>query len=940
MINNQSKNKAHVSLIKKTGVILISLYVLYVIAGLWVVAPLVKPRLENKLSAQIGRKVTIEEIEFNPFVLSATATNLNIHQKDGKPFAGFKELFVNVQISSIAKWAATFKEIRVLAPFAELKLLPDNRSNIDDIMAKFSQPESTPDQKSELPAVVISSFQVRDGKFIFDDSTGAETIQETFSPVSFTLENLSTLKERHGAYKFAGAGPSGGQYHLDGQVSVNPIGIEGSYSVRGIDLKHFWSHIEERVSSRIHQGKIDTSGNFSFKFVDGEFNAILSNGNFKINDFQLTEKGSDTVFIDLPSFSLQGISADLKSRQVVVGTIRSADAKFVSWLAPDGTFKLQSLLLNDLQELVATKKEGSAEPEALSSRPWQVSMNNLVFSDWAFMLEDRTLPESARFSFDKIGVTVDHLSNNKDAKAKVAIELHINQSGKVNVNGFVGIDPLEADLKVVSERIALKSFQAYADTAVKAKIVKGSVSSEGRILYQGKSDQPQIHYQGQLNLDDLELEDRLQEKDFVKLAQIKTTGMVLDLNPNKLHVAEILIDQLFARIGIDANGNVNVVQVFSPIEKEGRPGQDNLLKRLVNFLTMQIEGPIPIAVDRVQLNHFSSDFIDESITPSYATQLVITKGSVKGLSSEPTAQADFKIEGTLDESATIRASGKMNPMHAFRSTQVDFGLSDFDLKPMSPYSGKYVGYKIDQGKLQLKLKYLVDKHRIDAKNIIEIDQLTLGETVDSRDAIDLPVALGVALLKDSNGRIMLEVPVGGDVKDPQFDIGKTITSALTKTVDDLAKSPFSAIEEIDGIKGEELRHIEFGSGLSELNSEATKKLNALARFINERKELIVSVEGSADRRKDVTHTSGKEHAKETVDEKFRAEKVQEKDSPTETVIDDHQLEQLAQMRAKQVQTYLIQQEKVASKRVQLKPVRINESSNQDNWGVELFLSVE
>ena len=94
----------------------------------------------------------------------------------------------------------------------------------------------------------------------------------------------------------------------------------------------------------------------------------------------------------------------------------------------------------------------------------------------------------------------------------------------------------------------------------------------------------------------------------------------------------------------------------------------------------------------------------------------------------------------------------MNPMNAFRYTQVDFTLNDFDLKPVSPYAGKYVAYKIDRGNLQLKLKYLVDKHRIDAKNVIEIDQLTLGEKVDSRDATDLPVALGVALLKE---------PVGG-----------------------------------------------------------------------------------------------------------------------------------------------------------------------------------
>ena len=121
---------------------------------------------------------------------------------------------------------------------------------------------------------------------------------------------------------------------------------------------------------------------------------------------------------------------------------------------------------------------------------------------------------------------------------------------------------------------------------------------------------------------------------------------------------------------------------------------------------------------------------------------------------------------------------------------------------------------------------------------------------------------------------------------------------------------------------------------------ATKKLNALARFMNNRKELTVSVEGSVDRQKDGTRTSGKEPEEKTFDEKLRAQKVQKKDSSMENVIDDNQLKQLAQMRAEQVQTYLTQQGKVAANRVQLKSVKINDSSTMDNWGVEFFLSIE
>ena len=121
MTQNKTKKKSANSLIKKLGLIIIGLFLLYVIAGFWVVPPLLKPRLEKELSSQIGRKVTIEEIKLNPLVLSATTTNLTVYEKDGEPFAGFKELLIDAELSSIVRWAVTFKEIRLLGAFRRAK---------------------------------------------------------------------------------------------------------------------------------------------------------------------------------------------------------------------------------------------------------------------------------------------------------------------------------------------------------------------------------------------------------------------------------------------------------------------------------------------------------------------------------------------------------------------------------------------------------------------------------------------------------------------------------------------------------------------------------------------------------------------------------------------------------------------------------------------------
>ena len=315
MTQNQKKKKSTISWIKKSSFILVSLFLLYVIAGFWVVPPLLKPRLEDELTSQIGRKVTIEEIKLNPLALSATTKNLTVYEIDGEPFAGFEELFVNAQISSIVKWAITFKEIRILAPFGVLKLLPEKKLNIDDLLAKFSQPMHTSIQKAELPRAFISKLQVEEGKFSVDDLTGTESILDTTSPITFTLENLSTLKERQGAYKFVGVGALGGQYELDGQLSVNPVRVEGSYSTKGTNLNKLWKHLKDQVSFQIINGTIRASGNYTLEFIDGTLNAKLQNGEFELKDFQVTEKGKDKAFISLPSFSCLLYTSDAADDQ-------------------------------------------------------------------------------------------------------------------------------------------------------------------------------------------------------------------------------------------------------------------------------------------------------------------------------------------------------------------------------------------------------------------------------------------------------------------------------------------------------------------------------------------------------------------------------------------------------------------------------------------------
>jgi outer membrane protein OmpA-like peptidoglycan-associated protein len=1154
MPDNQAKQSTRIKRLRKAGLIAAGLFVLYLIIGFWVLPSLIKPELEENLSGLLGRKVTIGAIKLNALVLSATVSNLTLYEIDGQAFAGFEELYANAQLASIFKWAVVVREIRVQSPFGMLKLLPDNKLNIDDIIAKLSEPKPEAEKENGLPRAIVEKFQVIDGKITLDNLTGKEAIHEEIAPISFTLENLSTLADRQGEYRFVGVGPFGGQFAIDGKISVTPVRIQGRYDITGIKLNHYWEHFKDLFAFRIVSGTAAVNGSFAVEIIDNQLNTRITSGAFELNQFKLVEKGKQEVLIALPTLSVQGVAADLQARKAVVDRIFTANAAFKSWVAADGSSELQRLLPKDIDETKATRETANPPRQPAESAPWQVAVKQIEIEDWgltvdaevgeetlretaiihtlkvenlstaadqqgtytfdasgpsggsyrlngmltinpvssrgryaitnvklnhiwkhikdhvAFQIadgstgasgdftvalsqddrrvrlengtfqlngfklvekgrddvliaipdlkaqdigvdlqarkidvasvqaadanikswlaadgtfalrelllpnrgaskevaaeddpaaekapsqpwiatiskiemrngglafEDRTLTNTAKLALDNIDVVVENLTNQKDAKANFDIAMRINQAGRVNAKGAMGIDPPRADVKVVAAKIALKPFQPYVDEAVKAQIATGTTSSQGRIRYRGQDAQPQIRLDGEFSIDDLKIQDRLQTGDFISLAQFRAGGIALELLPNKLKASEILIDRPHGRIAIDEAGVVNVIEAFAaPVAKQAEKGKENLLQRLVNLLILQFRGPIPMRVDRIRLDRFTMDFTDASISPTFDTRVEISEGVVRGLSSDPSAHADFKLNGSIDRTATIQGAGKMNPMNALRYSKVDLSLKDLALEPLSPYSGKFIGYRIDRGSLHTELSYRVEEDAVNGNNIIYIDHLNLGPKVDSPDAVNLPIKLAVALLKDRNGRITLQMPVIGNVRDPKFDSATAIKSALTRTVKDASSDPFATIREIDGFKGDDLRVVGFDFGVAALQEPETQKLDALAKYLQAKNTLILVIAGTADRQMDGAVLMGTLPA-----ENDSSDKTPSDSAAGETVDDEHLIE-LAQSRAEKVSAYLIEQAGIDARRVKLKPAQIKPAPDGERASVEFSLSVE
>jgi hypothetical protein len=250
---------------------------------------------------------------------------------------------------------------------------------------------------------------------------------------------------------------------------------------------------------------------------------------------------------------------------------------------------------------------------------------------------------------------------------------------------------------------------------------------------------------------------------------------------------------------------------------------------------------MPVSIGTIRIIDGSANYADFWIQPNFAVGIQTLNGSINGLSSEPSSRAKVKLDGKVDRYAPVNIDGEMNLLAATVYSDIKMSFKGLELTTMTPYSGRFAGYKIDKGKLSVDLNYKIDQRKLTAEQRFVIDQLQLGEQVDSPDAVHLPLKLAVALLKDRNGVIDVPLPISGSLDDPQFKIGPIIWHAVVNLFVKVATAPFAALGRLFGGHGEEMKYIDFDPGSAELDDASREKLNSLTKALQDKTQLQLDV---------------------------------------------------------------------------------------------------
>ena len=537
------------------------------------------------------------------------------------------------------------------------------------------------------------------------------------------------------------------------------------------------------------------------------------------------------------SMAVKGMRLDLPKHRVDIDEVSNQDMSILLVRNKEGKIEWVSSPV-----LKTVRKAGA---ELADERPWIANVGKVTVSEFALRFEDQSTRPAAVQVIDGFSLSGENLSTEPGKKGSISVKSRINQKGSLKIDGSVQLMPLVTALKVETQAIPVLPLQPYFTDFLNIELTRGQVSNSGEVNAELGKDGLTGSYKGSLTLGDLIAVDKVNNADFLKWKSLFLGGIDVRLQPMAVNVGEVALTDFYSRLILSKEGRLNLQDIVrtSPAATAKDAGASAPVAEAAPAAGQS--AAVPIRIGKITLQGGTVNFSDFFVKPNYTVNVTKVAGRINGLSSTADTVADLELRGSYANSAPVQVAGKLHPLAAKSCLEIKAEVKGVDLVAFSPYSGKYAGYNIDKGKLSLNVAYKLENKQLTADNRLFIDQLTFGDKVESPDATQLPVNLAIALLKNNRGEIDLNLPISGSLDDPEFSIGGLVIKVIVNLFVKAVTSPFALLGSMFG-GGEELSNIEFGPGRATFDDAAAKRLESLAKALNERDSLKLEITGHAD----------------------------------------------------------------------------------------------
>jgi len=735
-----------------------------------------------------------------------------------------------------------------------------------------------PDASAPRTLFAIDSIKLDNGRLHMADSLPPGGFSTDADNITLDVHGFSTAPGKKAAVSLSLATGRGEKLNVKGEFSPTPVAFTASTNLEQVRLDAYYPYLADFLNAPV-RGTLDFSSQVAY--ADNMFTADRMTARLRnvAADFGAGDgiRFADTVMEDGRYHQKENV-LEIPSVAIAGGDIRFSRDR-------EGNFSPVRLLKTSKPRDTETEKRPAA-----AGPPFLFRMKKFAVKGLAVSFTDRKVADEPTFDVRRMNLDIGNLAWPERETTPFSFSAGYGSGGRIRASGKLRPSPFALRGEVTLAKIPLTDFDAYLPDNLHMTLADGSLDTTMSFNLAEANGKMTGSFSGDLGVRSFHSLGA-DDEDLLSWESLELDNLRGTLAPFTLNVAGVALNRFYSRIVVEKDGTLNLTKLYVS-EQKGQPQPPPTAPQPQvpphsppatppGSSAAKPEEPGNVQIGTVTLQEGTISFADRHTKPEYASTMTNLGGRISGLSSAANQLADVDLRGNLENHSPLRITGKINPLRDDLFVDLKVSFTDIELSPFTPYSGTYLGYAVDKGKLYLNLRYRIEHKKLDSENKVFIDQFTFGNKVESDKATSLPVRLAIALLKDRKGEIHLDLPVSGRTDDPKFSVWRVVLQILKNLLVKAATSPLSLLQSAFGGKAD-FSTVLFEPGSARLTDSEREKLTKLAEAVHDRPAVKVEVSGFVDKQRDPEGYREELLRKKMKNEKFLALVKEKKNLPGQT----------------------------------------------------------
>ena len=893
------------------------LIVVYIGFGFTLLPIILKNQIIKNLDENLTQKTTIEKIEFNPLILKLKIHNFKISDSNDVTTLSFKEFLVDFSaLRSIKQQNIRFKDIALKDLFINIIEAKDGNINLLNLLKPSPNEEvqnNTEEKTSSDIAFLVSKFTLENANISYQKQSDTP-YSLSLNDINYTLYDLGTYKNALTSNSLMLKLNEHTNITIGGAFKLQPFKAYGKVSIEDLRLKELLTYKKDMLNADLDENanlnlilnyNLDTSTNLDLK---------LSTDKFEFNNINLNQNKKPIV--NLEKLDIKTFAFDLINQNISVDGINLESLKANMILDKNG------INFSKIINQTAKKEEKVQQPTTTTkeeTKPWNINLSNLKLNNSDFTFDDKINDSIAKTKAFNINLESLNIVGSNIDLTKLALEnpnlTYTDNKNKLLIsskNANINLDKLKLkdeilDINSTILKVSNLDIDKTNELELKAKNLQLNVlnlinKKENLSINSIKLIEPNLNF---LNTNDkTQIEAKNLDLEIKKLSNTKDGFKIEKTELSKPNISVILAKKDSTK----TIKNEENIKVENKVVLKDNKSTKNKKE------TKQTQTKLNIGPVNITNGIFS--FEDKNLPLPFKTTVSKLNGKISEFKNNESSTTNLEVKGVVDEYGVAKITGIVHPNNIKLLTDINLIFNNIAVKNFTPYSGKFVGREIKSGKLDLDLKYNIQKSNLEAQNSIIISKLELGDKVESPDAVSLPLDIAISLLKNSDGIIDINLPVSGNIDDPQFAVGPIVWKAFVNLMTKAVTAPFSLLGAMFNFNEDEIKSVKFNALEDEVTPIQKESLDKIAQILKARSEIAIELIPSYD-----ANTEGYAQQKQS----YLARKDDDRNLKKEDIealilkekIKIPNLEKIAKNRITNINNYLVKEKKINPKQIVL-----------------------